>query len=265
VAIVTKDLKPQVSGDMAGSVQIRDRLAASWTEYGSSVANRYFNVELATGRANGAMVAPGAVFSFNNAVGPVTYENGYRTGYGIVGTSNGSISTIPSVGGGICQVATTLFQSVFRSGMPIEERSWHLYWIPRYGQPPSGMKGLDATVDDAYGLDFKFMNTTNDWLAVKSWTDGTNVHFELWGTNPGWEITIDQPVISNHQPASSAMVYEETDQLPAGQTVFVEHAEDGFNAMIRRVVRKDGNVIDERDFVSTYAPARNVTLVGTGS
>jgi vancomycin resistance protein YoaR len=265
VAIVTKDVKPQVTADMAGSVQIRDRLAESWTEYGSSVANRLYNVELATSRANGAMVAPGAIFSFNNAVGAVTYDNGYRTGYGIVGTSNGSISTIPSVGGGICQVATTAFQSVFRAGMPIEERSWHLYWIPRYGQPPSGMKGLDATVDDSYGLDFQFKNATNDWLAIKSWTDGTNVHFELWGTNQGWDVQIDQPIITNQQPASQEMVYEESDQLPAGQSVFVEHAEDGFNATIHRVVRKDGQVIDERDFVSTYAPARNVTLVGTGS
>jgi len=265
VAVATKDVKPQVTADMAGSVQIRERLAESWTEYGSSVANRLHNVQLATDRANGAMVAPGGTFSFNAAVGAVTYENGYRTGYGIVGTSNGSISTIPSVGGGICQVATTLFQSVFRSGMPIEERSWHLYWIPRYGQPPSGMKGLDATVDDAYGLDFRFTNPTNEWLAVKSWTDGTNVHFELWGTNPGWEVQIDQPVISNHRPASQEMVYEDSDQLPAGQSVFVEHAEDGFDAAITRIVRKDGQVIEERTFISTYQPARNVTLVGTGS
>jgi len=265
VAIVTKDVKPQVTADMAGSVYIRDRLAESWTEYGTSVANRLHNVELATGRANGAMVAPGAIFSFNNAVGAVTYDNGYRTGYGIVGTSNGSISTIPSVGGGICQVATTVFQSVFRSGMPIEERSWHLYWMPRYGQPPSGMKGLDATVDDAYGLDFTFKNMTNDWLAIKSWTDGTNVHFELWGTNPGWEVTIDQPIFTNHRTASQEMVFEQTDQLPSGQSVFVEHAEDGFDASIHRVVRKDGQVVDERTFISTYAPARNVTLVGTGN
>ena len=60
------------------------------------------------------------------------------------------------------------------------------------------------------------------------------------------------------------MVYEESDQMPRGTSVFVEHAEDGFDAAIHRVVRKDGQVIDERTFVSTYAPARNVTLVGTG-
>ena len=50
--------------------------------------------------------------------------------------------------------------------MPIVERNWHLYWIDRYGQPPSGMTGLDATVDPDSGLDLKFKNTTDNWLAV---------------------------------------------------------------------------------------------------
>ncbi|RIK35624.1 MAG: hypothetical protein DCC58_20270, partial [Chloroflexi bacterium] len=264
IAAITRDVQPAVTAASAGSIQIRDLLASGETYYGNSVANRFHNVELATSRVNGVLVPPGGVFSFNQAVGEVSINSGYRTGYGIVGTSNGTISTIPSVGGGICQVATTVFQAAFRAGMPIVERNWHLYWIPRYGQPPSGMKGLDATVDADYGLDMKFRNATNDWLAVVSHYDGANIRFELWGTNPGWEVIIDQPIITNVVKASQEMVYEENDQLPAGQMVFVEHAEDGFDASIRRVVRKDGQVIDEVTLFSTYAPARNVTLVGTG-
>lgn len=264
VVAVTRDVEPSVTAAAAGSIQIRDLLASAETYYGNSVANRLHNVELATSRANGALIPPGGVFSFNTAVGEVSLNSGYRTGYGIVGTSNGSISTIPSVGGGICQVATTVFQAAFRAGMPIVERNWHLYWIPRYGQPPSGMKGLDATVDSDYGLDLRFRNATNDWLAVVARYDGANVRFELWGTNPGWEVIIDEPVITNVVKASQQMYYEENAQIPAGQTVFVEHAEDGFDAAIHRVVRKDGQVIDEVTLVSTYAPARNVTLVGTG-
>lgn len=263
LAIVTKDLPPAVTAAMAGNVQIRDRLAHGTTEYGSSSPARFHNVELASSRVNGAMVPPGGTFSFNVAVGPVTFDSGYRTGYGIVAT-NGSISTIPSVGGGICQVATTVFQSAFWAGMPIEERSWHLYWIPRYGQPPSGMKGLDATVDPDYDLDFKFTNTTNDWIALRALYDGAYLTFELWGTNQGWQVDASQPTITNIRPASQEMVYEQSSELPAGQSVFVEHAEDGFDASIHRVVRKDGQVIHEQTFFSTYAPARNVTLVGTG-
>jgi vancomycin resistance protein YoaR len=169
------------------------------------------------------------------------------------------------VGGGICQVATTVFQTAFWAGMPMIERSWHLYWIPRYGQPPSGMKGLDATVDPDYGLDFKFRNASNDWIAVVSSFNGSYLTFELWGTNPGWEVIVDPAVYSSYRPASQEMVYETSDQLPSGTSVFVEHAEDGFDAAIHRVVKKDGQVIDDATLVSTYAPARNVTLVGTGS
>lgn len=263
VAVVTRDLKPAVSSDMAGSVQIRDRLQVGATEYGSSAPDRFHNVELAASRVNGAMVAPGQTFSFNDAIGAVTYDSGYRTGYGIIAT-NGIISTIPSVGGGICQVATTVFQPVFFSGMPIEVRSWHLYWIPRYGSGPTGLKGLDATVDPDYDLDFNFTNSTNDWLALKAIYDGNILTFELWGTNQGWDVQVEQPVITNPVRASKEMVYEKSDALPVGQSVYVEHAEDGFNAAIHRVVRKDGNVIDDHVFESYYAPARNVTLVGTG-
>jgi vancomycin resistance protein YoaR len=264
VAAITRDVRPAVTADSAGAVQIRDRLSFASTEYGSSVPNRLHNVELAASRVNGALVPPGGTFSFNAAAGEVSFNSGYRTGYGIVGASNGTISTIPSVGGGICQVATTVFQAAFHAGMPIGERNWHLYWIPRYGNGAGGMKGLDATVDADYGLDFTFRNTTNDWLAVVSRFDGVYLTFELWGTNPGWEIQIDQPVITNYRAANHDMVYENSAQLPAGTQVYVEHAEDGFDASIHRVVRKDGQIVDETTLHSTYAPARNVTLVGTG-
>ncbi|HCG30577.1 MAG TPA: hypothetical protein DEU95_12845 [Chloroflexi bacterium] len=263
VAVVTKDVAPQMTAAMAGSVQIRDLLTSSATEYGSSAPARFHNVELAASRVNGALVPPGGTFSFNDAVGPVTYDSGYQTGYGILIT-NGSISTVPSVGGGICQVATTVFQSVFWAGMPVQERSWHLYWIPRYGQPPSGMKGLDATVDPDYALDFKFRNASDNWLAVKSSYDGSMLRFELWGTQTGWQVSAEQPVITDIVPATQEMHYEESAELPRGTSVYVEHAEDGFNAAIHRVVTKDGQVIDDMIFRSNYAPARNTTLVGTG-
>ncbi|HUG15508.1 MAG TPA: VanW family protein [Thermomicrobiales bacterium] len=263
VAAATRDVLPEVNGQMASTIQFPDVLSFGRTEYGSSSADRFHNVELAANRLNGAMVPPGGIFSFNEAVGEVTFGSGYRTGYGIIAT-NGIISTIPSVGGGICQVATTVFHAAFRAGMPIERRSWHLYWIPRYGQPPSGMKGLDATVDADYNLDFKFRNATDNWIAIVTKLDGSQLTFEIVGTNPGWDVQIDAPVITNVRPANQQMVYEENSSLPAGTTVFVETAHEGFDARIRRVVRRNGEVIDEVSLFSTYAPARNVTLVGTG-
>ncbi len=102
------------------------------------------------------LIPPHSTFSFNDAIGgTATLDDGYQMGYGIV-IKGGEILTVPSVAGGICQVATTVFQAAFWAGMPIETRSWHLYWIPRYGNGSGGLTGLDATVDPDFGLDFEF-------------------------------------------------------------------------------------------------------------
>ncbi|HVX30888.1 MAG TPA: peptidoglycan binding domain-containing protein, partial [Nitrolancea sp.] len=194
-ALVTSPVEPQITSAMAGSIVIREKLGSGQTYYGGSVSNRAYNVDLAVERANGALVPPGGTYSFVGSVGAIDLNNGYKVGYGIIATSNGSVSTVPSVGGGICQVATTLFHAAFWAGLPIVERSWHLYWIPTYGQAPSGITGLDATVDTDAGLDLKFKNTTNDWIAIQSSSDGTNVNFSIWGTDPGWDVKVDDPVV----------------------------------------------------------------------
>lgn len=263
VALVTQKVEPKVTAAMADSIVIREKLSSAQTYYGGGVSNRIHNVELAVERANGALIPPGGTYSFVGTVGAVDLNSGYRVGYGIVGTSNGSVSTVPSVGGGICQVSTTAFQAAFWAGMPIVERNWHLYWIPSYGQPPSGLKGLDATVDTDYGLDFKFKNTTDNWLAMVATADGQWVRFELWGTDPGWQVQVDDPVVTDVVKADTKMQYRETDQLPKGSSVLVEHAEDGFNVDIHRVVTKDGEVVDDLHLRSQYRPSANVTLVGT--
>lgn len=263
--LVTDPVNPAVTAAMAGTISIPEMLSAGETYYAGSVANRKFNVELAVERANGALIPPGGTYSFVETVGDVDLDSGYKVGYGIVGTSNGSVSTVPSVGGGICQVSTTMFHAAFWAGMPIVERNWHLYWIPTYGQQPSGLTGLDATVDTDYGLDFKFRNATENWLAVVAWADGSTIRFELWGTNPGWNVAVDDPVVSNVVRANTEMQFEESDQLPSGQSVFVESAQDGFDVGIHRRVTKGDEVIDDVVLNSYYRPSNNVTLVGTGS
>ena len=262
--LVRKNVQPEVTAAMVSGVVIRDSLTSAEISFAGSVANRKYNVELAFSRLNGALIPPGGSFSFTGAVGVVDIQNGYKVGYGIVGASNGRVSTVPSVGGEICQVATTTFQSVFWAGMPIVERNWHFYWIPLYGQPPSGLTGLDATVDTDVGLDFKFKNTTPNWLAIVASADGSAVRVELKGTKTGWTVNVDDPVVTNRVSASTEIVKRETDQLPAGSNVLVEHAEDGFDVTIRRVVSDGGKMLDDVTLKSHYAPSANVTLVGTG-
>ncbi len=261
-------VKPKVDSSALAAITIREQLTYGDTDYSFSIPPRKHNVELSMQRLNGALVAPDGVFSFNEAVGEQTVENGYQAAYGIAlvggtGPGTGQAKTVSSIGGGICQVSTTLFQAVYHAGLPVEERNWHLYWINGYGQPPAGLKGLDATVDDQSALDFKFRNTTGNWLAVEASTVGGRVKIALHGQNPGWQVQLDPPVITNERKADPAMVTEKTHDLPPGQSRQVESAVDGFDAANHTVVRDGaGNVLRDVTFRSSYVPSRNVTQVG---
>jgi vancomycin resistance protein YoaR len=264
VTLATIDVQPDVTAAMAPDVVIRELISFGETYYPGSAANRKHNVELATSRANGALVPPGGEYSFVSTIGDISLETGYQLGFGIEGTTDGNVTTVPSVGGGACQVSTTIYQAAFWAGLPIVERNWHLYWLPLYGQPPTGITGLDATIDTSWGLDFRFTNTTGEWLAIVATADGNAVRFEIWGTKPDWQVEVDGPIISNRVPADRNGVVEETDRLPAGTRLQVETAQDGFDVLIKRRVFENGELIDEIDLFSSYRPASNRTLVGTG-
>ncbi|CAN5692593.1 hypothetical protein BH23CHL2_BH23CHL2_12920 [soil metagenome] len=244
-------------------IEIKHVLGSSTTYYGDSSANRKTNIQVAAQALNGTLVPPHSTYSFNDSIGgTTTLEDGYMMGYGIV-AEGGEILTVPSIAGGICQVATTVFQAAFWAGMPIETRTWHMYWIPRYGSGPGGLTGLDATVDPDYGLDFEFSNPTDQWLAVTAWANGENLTIEVWGLDQGWSVEVGDPVITNVIEADHTIVRREDPSLDPGQEVRVEQAQDGFSASIHRVVTDaEGNVLLDTTFDSSYLPARNVILVG---
>ena len=144
---------------------------------------------------DGWLIPPDGVFSYAEFMGLVDEANGFVTGYGIVADPNGGVTTAPVIGGGICQVSTTIFQAAFWAGLPIVERWAHPYWLRGYGQAPYGMQGLDAMVniEPDWALDLKFKNTTGNWIALVMVADGENVHAEIRGTDPGWEIDVPEP------------------------------------------------------------------------
>ena len=253
--------------ETAKDIVITDLLATTNTYYGDSGANRRINVEVGAAAIDGVLIPPHGEFSFNAALGgSTTLDDGYQMGYGIIIGANGIPQTVPSVAGGICQVSTTVFQAAFWAGMEITNRNWHLYWIPNYGNGQGGLKGLDATVDPDYDLDFNFVNPTDQWIAIRSYTDGAYHWVEIWGTNQGWTVEVDGPHITNEVPADKNTVHrEESPEIQPGQEVYVEVARDGFSASIHRIVKdKDGNVINDDTFNSYYQPSRNVILVAPG-
>lgn len=262
VPLVATVTKPAIDSNNLQALGIREMIDSANTSFAGSVPQKLHNVRLAASRLNNKLVKPGEKFSFNRALGPTTIENGYQVAFAITSTEGQGHKTVPSVAGGICQVATTLFQPVFWSGLQVEERNWHLYWIPAYNS--KGVVGLDATVDEDVNLDFQFVNNMDTFLLIQSRTDDTSVTFELYGTKPTWDVKVDGPTITDKKQPDTTQVVEQTPGLPEGQRYAVEAAREGFRAVIVRTVTAPNAEPRTLRLESKYVPSRNVTLVGTG-
>ena len=261
IQLPVSTVEPSVTSDDAQSLGITELIDRGSTSFAGSVPEKVHNIQLAAERLNGVVVPPGATFSFNQSVGPTTIDAGFEWGFAIESGNDGP-RTVPSVAGGICQVATTLFQPVFWAGYQLEQRYWHLYWIPAYAS--RGVVGLDVTVDSDSGLDFKWTNTTGNAILIQSDTDASNIYFGLYGKKPPWKVQVDEAKITNRTPPDTRPLAQAEPTLPWGRTLVVETARDGFDAeVVRHVIPSDGSSQRDLDLKSTYQPARTVTLVGS--
>jgi vancomycin resistance protein YoaR len=255
---------PNVTAADAASAQTPDLLGRASTSFSGSVSARAHNVRFGATLVDGVLIPPGAIFSMNDALGPLTLDRGFKMGFGITRDSTGNLTTIPSEAGGICQVATTFFQSAYWAGLQVVERRNHSYWIPRYGQGATGRMGLDATIAPP-DQDLRVKNTTGNWIRVHAYSNGESVLFELYGVKPGWTVKVGKPVIKNTVPTDGRVYTDKSDLLPAGQKVMAEHRQDGFTATItRQVYGADGKLIDTLTLTSRYAPAYDRYIIGTG-
>jgi vancomycin resistance protein YoaR len=263
VALPVEVVAPPVSSDAAAKLGVPELIDESATSFVGAIPEKAHNIQLAAARLNGVVVPPGGTFSFNKEVGPTTIEAGFQWGFGLTtGGQPGGVHTVPSVAGGICQVATTLFQPVFWAGYQLEERWWHLYWIPSYTS--RGFVGLDATVDPDAGLDLKWINPTPDYVLIQASATADKVTFRLYGRKPAWSVQVDEPVISNRIAPDPTPDVQPEPALDWGRVIPVETAREGFDVLLRRnVVPSDGRPARELLLKSIYAPAHTVTLVGT--
>lgn len=262
------EIQPQWTAEDGAAITLGNAvLGEGGTWYGDSSDARRQNVELSSARLSGWLVPPDGVFSYAETVGQITEENGFVTGYGIVDDGQGGFTTAPVVGGGICQVSTTLFQAAFWAGLPIVERYQHPYYLRAYGEAATGLPGLDAMVniEPDWALDLKFRNTTGYWMAVVMIPDGAMVYARILGTDPGWDIEVPAPTIENVVTPDPAMRYTESPEFPVGTERVVESAQDGFDVRIDRTVRKGNKVVLEDAFFSSFAPSYNTTMRGTGT
>jgi vancomycin resistance protein YoaR len=268
VELGVRPLMPRWTAKDGSAITLGDDIlgeGATW--YGDSSDARRQNIEIASSSLNGWLVPPDGTFSYADSVGLITEEKGYITGLGIVDDGNGGFTTAPVVGGGICQVSTTLYQAAFWAGLPFVERHQHPYYLRTYGEAASGLPGLDAMVniEPDWRLDLKLKNTTGRWIAVLLIPDGAMVSARIVGTDPGWEVIVPEPTIENEIEAPKQMIYTESPELPLGEERVVESAQDGFDVRIDRTVLDDGKVVLQDAVFSSFAPSRNTTLRGTGT
>lgn len=265
VPLVVADLQPAVGDDATGEqLGITENIVSYTSYFRGSDAGRLHNIETAAANFHGLLVPPGATFSMADAMGNVSLDDGYAEAWIIFGGR-----TIKGVGGGVCQVSTTLFRAAFMAGLPIIERHPHAYRVGYYEQTSNGydpdLAGLDATVFVPM-VDFKFVNASEHWLLMETYfyPNSRALTWKFYSTSDGrkveWETSGPQNVVEPPDP-----VYEENPDLAKGEIKQVDWEAEGADVTVVRTVYLNGQALFTDSFVTHYMPWAAVYQYGPGT
>ena len=248
-------VQPKVDSNKIAELGIVEQVSEGTTYFKGSAPERVKNIVNAAGKFQGTVIPPGEEFSFYKAVGDVSAANGFVDSLIIRGDR-----TETGVGGGVCQVSTTVFRAAFWGGFPIVERYPHSYVVSWYGEP-----GYDASIYTP-SADFRFLNDTGHYLLVKPEVDikQGRITFHIYGTKPDREVEAEKSVITNKKPAPKPL-YQEDASLPAGKIKQVDWAKDGMDVMVKRIIKYPDGRVKQNNFVSKYKPWQAVYLYGPGT
>jgi vancomycin resistance protein YoaR len=250
VTLAVTEIPPERPDSLtAADLGIRELVAVGESYFTGSSSARDKNIRLGASKFDGVIVAPGEVFSFNEHLGDVTPEAGYDESYVIIGDR-----TVPGVGGGICQVATTAFRAAYFAGYPIVERWPHAYRVGYYELGGFG-PGFDATIYSPI-VDFRFKNDSPHHILVHTEVDSANarLRFLFYSTDDGRTVEQVGPEWGDPIPPGDP-VFEYDETMAAGSVVQLERPKNGLDAVLGRVVKDaDGNVIYDDTFVSNFIP-----------
>jgi vancomycin resistance protein YoaR len=226
---------PAFSNEQANTWLPKISRTSTFTTFFPPNPSRYANIATGSLQFDGVVILPGQTFSFWELLGPVTVQRGYAFAGAII--NNRSDENV--IGGGLCQVSTTMFNAIAKLGYDIVERHAHGYLIDRYPI------GLDAAVFDP-GVDFKWKNDTDAPVFLWSWTDATSVTFDVWSVPTNRTVTFSNAVQSRFvdvpadQPADPAFI-------PGSKVM-------GRDVLRTRTVVQDGKVLHQDTFFSRYVP-----------
>ena len=207
--------EPKIKNSDTNNLGINELLGQGVSTFNHSSATRNINVKKGSSIVNNILVAPDTTFSFVKNLGEVSLKNGYANAYII---KEGK--TELDVGGGICQVSTTLFRAMLNAGLNIIERQAHAYRVSYYEE--DSKPGFDATVFIP-SPDLKFINDTGNYVLIRNIYDGDNkkLTYEIYGTSDGRKAEISNYKQWGSAPAP-ADVYIDDPTLEVGKLIKTE-------------------------------------------
>jgi vancomycin resistance protein YoaR len=249
--VVLETVEPELTTAAAKATGIKQVLGTYTTKW-EGTDDRQTNVRITTEYASNVILAPGEVYDFDRQIGPRTEARGYKLAPGI---TKGELEDV--LGGGICQVSTTLFNAAFFAGLEIVERKNHSIFIDHYP------RGRDATVS-AGEPNMRFRNDTADHILIRGRSDGIITTFNIYGTKDGRRV--DYTTSEFYDEVKMATYEIPASWLGPGTTYVKIPGQPGKSIkVIRTVTAKDGTVIHDDTFVSTWKMVTREVEVGTGS
>jgi vancomycin resistance protein YoaR len=241
--------RPERTTQEARAMGIRRLVGDYETIYGGD-PNRIHNVQLVARLLDGRLIAPGATFSFNRTTGARTADKGFLEAPVII---NGELKT--GLGGGVCQVSTTVFNAAYEAGLKITSRTNHALYISHYPL------GRDATVNYP-DVDLRFVNDTKHWLLLRTFVGSYSLVVGLYGTPVHRRVvTQARPLVETGAPSTN---HDPDPSLTEGKTVVEDGGEPSRSTSVRRLVYDSrGNLLHDNTWYSSYRAEPKVVLVGT--
>ncbi|NPV81254.1 MAG: hypothetical protein HPY52_13445 [Firmicutes bacterium] len=227
-------IEPEISTQEVQSLGIEVLLSSYITHLNDLASERSHNVQLALRAIDGTVLAPGEEFSFNALVGPRSRDAGYKEAPVVLG-----VELVPDLGGGVCQVSSTLYNAALLAGLEISARSHHSI-VPAYVPP-----GRDATVAYDY-LDLRFRNNLSHHIMVVTRLEGAKVIVKIFGHRKDKKQTRIETVIETEIPPD--VIEKNDDSLPEGSRVVEDQGGNGYVVSVWRIT-EEGNEV-KREFIS---------------
>jgi vancomycin resistance protein YoaR len=240
--------QPARSTAAATAMHITGTVGSYETLYGGD-PNRIHNVQLVAHLVDNKLIAPGATFSFNGTTGERSAEKGFLEAPVIV---NGELQT--GLGGGVCQVSTTVFNAAYEAGLRITARTNHSLYISHYPL------GRDATVNSP-DTDLKFVNDTGHWLLLRTWVGPSSLTVALYGTPQHRKIvTTSQPLVVVAAPPVTKTIDA---TLKPGEVVVDDPGQPAQSTSVeRQVYAPNGTLLSDETWYSSYRSMPKIVRVG---